>query len=174
MNILLLFLQLTYVQYGLASVYNDKVYACPKASYKYTHLHTAASRTLECGTIINIKRLDTDKIVKAVISDRGPYGTCNPGKRDTRACGHNSKWKNGRKLIKSKMPIESHNWRGVLDMSRPLARELGVKNRLIPVLIYTDPANDLPSNVDPLDTNETNNAIKINKIDKLASMEIGP
>lgn len=140
-------LQLAVVQYGLASVYNDKTYACPKSSYQYTHLPTAAHRSLPCGSIINVKIIDSDKEVKAVIADRGPYGACKPSKISSRACGFGSKWINGRDFVKKKLPMNSATWRGILDMSMPLAKRLGVKNRLVPVVIYTDLANSAPSNV---------------------------
>lgn len=144
-----LILQIALVQYGLASVYNDKIYACPKSSYHYKHLPVAAHRELPCGTIINIKRVDTGKIVRAVVGDRGPFGACISFHGHTRACGLGSKWINGRNFVKNKRPMKLASWRGILDMSIPLAKRLGVRNRLVPVFIWTDFANTGPSSVNP-------------------------
>lgn len=150
------------VNFGYASVYNDLVLACPKSTYKKTGLPVAAHRWLPCGTIINVKRIDTGKVAKAVIGDRGPYGACIPSKKNTRACGQGSKWINGRDFVRKKRPMKSAAWRGILDMSIPLARRLGVKNRLIPVVIYTDLANSKPLNTVPDDLGSKKIVIKSN------------
>lgn len=131
---------------GLASVYDDAILACPKSSYQKTKLPTCAHRDLPCGAVVFIKRVDGNKIIKAVVADRGPFGVCKPSNKNTRACGTGSKWVNGRNYFKKKIPMESATWRGVLDMSIPLAKSLGIKNRLIPVIIYSDLANSKISN----------------------------
>src|SRR5260221_6230321 len=83
------------IDIGLASVYHDKYLACPKYTYKYTGLDTCAHRSLPCGSVINIKRIDTGKTVQAVVADRGPFGICRPSNKNTRACGMGSIWSNG-------------------------------------------------------------------------------
>lgn len=159
------------VDFGLASVYNDKIYACPKSTYKKTGLPVCANRDLPCGTILNVKRIDNEREAKCVVADRGPYGACIPSKKNTRACGQGAKWINGRNFVKKKKPMLSATWRGILDMSKPLARRLGVKNRLVPVVIYTDFANIEPSIVIPDDEDDPKLARKDNNIDNLTLSE---
>lgn len=165
------FMNMQSIDVGLASVYNDRVYACPKASYKYTGLPVCANRELPCGTILNVKRIDTDQVARCVVGDRGPYGACTPSKKNTRACGHGSKWINGRNFIKKKKPMNLATWRGILDMTRPLARILGVKNRLVPVVIYTDFANNEPSSIIPDDEDDPKLERISNNIDTLTFLE---
>lgn len=160
------------VDVGLASVYNDKVLACPKSTYRHTGLPVCANRDLPCGTILNVKRVDTEQVAKCVVADRGPYGACIPSKKNSRACGHGAKWINGRNFVKKKKPMNSAIWRGILDMSKPLARLLGVKNRLVPVVIYTDFANNEPSSIIPDDEDDPKLDRISNKIDTLTTLEI--
>ena len=155
------------VDVGLASVYNDKVLACPKSTYKKTGLPICANRDLPCGTILNVRRIDNDKLARCVVADRGPYGACTPSKKNTRACGHGSKWINGRNFVKKHKPMNSATWRGILDMSLALARRLGVKNRLVPVVIYTDFANNEPFSIFPDDEDDPKLDRKPNNIDNL-------
>lgn len=159
------------VDVGLASVYNDKVLACPASSYKKTGLPVCANRDLPCGTILNVKRADNGKVARCVVADRGPYGACIPAKKNTRACGRGAKWINGRNFIKKKSPMNSAVWRGILDMSKPLARALGVKNRLVPVVIYTDHANNEPSSVFPDEIDDPKLERISNNIDTLTLLE---
>ncbi len=162
------------VNFGLASVYNDAVLACPKSTYKKTGLPTVAHRELPCGTIINVKRIDTGKVVKAVVADRGPFGACMPSKKGSRACGPGAKWINGRNFVKKKLPMNTATWRGILDMSMALAKRLGVKNRLIPVVIYTDHANSEPFNVIPDEVDDPKlerNSIDFNILTLLGSTQ---
>lgn len=160
MNILILIATLvdtttiSHVDIGLASVYNDRVFACPRSTYKKIRLPTCANRDLPCGTILNVKRIDSNKTARCVVADRGPYGACIPSKRNTRACGHGLRWINGRNFVRKKKPMDSANWRGILDMSITLARHLGVKDRLVPVFIWTDFANTGPSYVIPDDIDD--------------------
>lgn len=160
------------VDVGMASVYNDKVYACPKSTYKHTGLPVCANRDLPCGTILNVKRVDTEQVAQCVVGDRGPYGACIPSKKNTRACGQGSKWINGRNFVKKKKPMISASWRGILDMSRPLARRLGVKNRLVPVVIYTDFANNIPFSITPDDEDDPKLERISNNIDTLTFLEM--
>lgn len=173
MIILLLFgiLNMQEIDVGLASVYNDKVLACPKSTYKSTGLPICANRDLPCGTILNVKRIDTEQVARCVVADRGPYGACVPSKRGSRACGPGSKWINGRNFIKKKKPMKMATWRGILDMSKRLARTLGVKNRLVPVVIYTDFANNEPSSIIPDDEDDPKLDRISNKIDTLTTLE---
>lgn len=159
------------IDVGLASVYNDKILACPKNTYKYAELPTCANRNLPCGTILNVKRMDTDKVAKCVVADRGPFGACVPSKRNTHACGHGSKWINGRKFVKNKIPMNTATWRGILDMSMPLAKKLNVKNRLVPVFIYTDFANSGPSSIIIDDIDDPKLERNSNKINVLTLLE---
>lgn len=147
--IIILLLQLANVQYGLASVYNDKVFACPKSTYKNNKLPTCASRTLPCGTVVTVKRLDNGKVALGRVIDRGGFGVCVPSTKNSRACGQGLKWKNGRNYFKYNLPMGLATWRGILDMSPALAHKLGAKNRLVPVVIYTGTANNEPSVVNP-------------------------
>lgn len=159
------------IDVGLASVYNDKIYACPKTSYKHTGLPTAAHRELPCGTVINVKRVDTGKTVKAVVADRGPFGACVPYKGTSRACGNGLRWINGRDFVRKKKPMVTAVWRGILDMSLPLAKLLNVKNRLVMVVIYTDFANNVPSNVWDDDVDDPKLSRKVNEINSLTLLE---
>lgn len=159
------------VDVGLASVYNDKVLACPKSTYKKTGLPVCASRDLPCGTILNVRRVDNNKIARCVVGDRGPYGACVPSKKNTRACGRGQKWINGRNFIKKKKPMNLATWRGILDMTPRLARALGVKNRLVPVFIYTDLANSTPSTIIPDDEDDPKLARNPNNFDSLTILE---
>ena len=93
------------VDVGLASVYNDKILACPKSTYQKTKLPICANRELPCGTILTVKRIDNNKEAKCVVADRGPYGACVPSKNNTRACGRGQKWINGRNFVKKKKPM---------------------------------------------------------------------
>lgn len=166
------FMDMQQVDVGLASVYHDKVFACPKSTYKQTGLPTVAHRTFPCGTIINVKRIDVDgEIIRAVVADRGPFGACIPSKKSTRACGHGSKWINGGRLFRQKNIVKSINWRGILDMSGPLAKLLGVKNRLVPVVIYTDLANNQPFSVIPDNYDDPKLERKSNVFDILTALE---
>jgi hypothetical protein len=142
------------VDVGLASVYNDKIFACPRATYKQVRLPICANRDLPCGTILNVKRIDTGQIAKCVVADRGPYGACVPSKKNSRACGHGLRWINGRNFVRNKRPMNLATWRGILDMSKPLARLLGVKNRLVSVVIYTDFANNESYSITPDDVDD--------------------
>ena len=176
MSFLLLFVlhfaDVNQVDIGLASVYNDKILACPKSTYKKTGLPICANRDLPCGTILNVKRVDNGKIARCVVADRGPYGACTPSKKNTRACGQGSKWINGRNFVKKKKPMNLATWRGILDMSVSLARRLGVQNRLVPVFIYTDFANTTPSSIIPDDTDDPKIERNSNNIDTLALLEM--
>lgn len=160
------------VDIGLASVYNDKILACPKSTYKKTGLPVCANRDLPCGTILNVQRVDNNKIAKCVVGDRGPYGACVPSKKNTRACGQGAKWINGRNFVKKKMPMNSVSWRGILDMSMALAKRLGVKNRLVPVFIYTDLANSEPSSIMPDNEDDPKLARNSNNYANLSTLEM--
>jgi len=169
--LVLSFMDLQSVDVGFASVYYDKTFACPKTSYIHTGLPVCANRELPCGTILNVKRIDTKQVAKCVVGDRGPYGVCVPSKKNTRACGHGSKWINGRNFIKKKKPMNTAVWRGILDMTRPLARLLGVKNRLVPVVIYTDFANNAPFSIIPDDEDDPKLDRISNNLDTLTFLE---
>ena len=133
---------------GLASVYNDKVFACPRSSYAQTHLPTLANRTLPCGSVVSVMRLDTGRVVRAQVNDRGPFGACRPSPHShTRACGNGKKWINGRNYFKHNIPMITGNWRGIIDMSPKLAHLLGTKNGLIPVIISPETNNNALSGV---------------------------
>lgn len=160
------------VDIGLASVFNDKIFACPKSTYKKTGLPICAHRTLPCGTILNVERIDTEQTAKCVVADRGPYGCCLPAHINTRACGRGSKWINGRNFVRKKIPMKSAAWRGILDMSRPLAKLLNVKNRLVPVVIYTDFANSEISSITPDEIDDPKLERKSNNIDALMLLEM--
>lgn len=176
-RLLILFATLTSVQQvdtGLAGVYNNNAtLACPKYTYKKAGLPICASRDLPCGTILHVKRLDNGREARCVVADRGPYGFCTPSKKNTRACGKGSRWINGRIFIKKQKLIKSGTWRGILDMSTALARQLGVRNRVVPVLIWTDLANTEPSNIDPddLDDPKSRNSNDISILTSLESHE---
>jgi hypothetical protein len=156
---------------GLASVYDDKILACPRSSFKKTGLPICANRDLPCGTILNVKRIDNNKVARCVVADRGPYGACVPSKRNTRACGHGSRWINGRNFVRKKKPMNSANWRGILDMGPLLAKRLGVKNRLVPVFIWTDFANTAPSNIESDEIDDPKLSRMPNDVDTLTSLE---
>jgi hypothetical protein len=149
MNIILLVLmKFFYPQEGKASVYNDKVLACPKSTYKHTGLPVCANRELPCGTILTVIRTDNNKQAQCVIADRGPFGVCIKSNKNTRACGFGSRWINGRYIYKYNKPMINAVWRGILDMSRPFARKLGVyKNRLIPIIMYVSFTNNAIFNI---------------------------
>lgn len=132
------------VDVGLASVFNDKVLACPRTSYKHSNGNICAHRSLPCGEEVNIVRIDNGKISSCTIADRGPFGFCVQSKRNTRECGMGARWINGSKFIKHKTPIKSGTWRGILDMSPKVAKRLGIKNRLVRVMIYTKYTNTPP------------------------------
>lgn len=133
---------------GLASVYDDKVFACPRSSYASTHLPTLANRSLPCGSVVNVMRLDTGKVVRSVVIDKGPFGACFPSPHShTRACGNGKKWVNGRNYFKHNIPMITGNWRGIIDMSPKLAHMLGTKNGLIPVFISLETNNNALSGV---------------------------
>lgn len=153
MNLLLLIVQLFVAEQGLASVYSDKVFACPR-KMRIKQYPICAHRSLPCGSLITVKRLDNNVEVKCQIMDRGPYGICTPSHRNTRACGNGSKWSNGRNIIKNKIPMKLGTWRGILDMTKPLAKKLGVTNRLINVMIHTNIANNKLFAIETNDTDD--------------------
>lgn len=166
------FADMQQIDVGFASVYNDKVLACPKSTYSHTGLPTCANRDLPCGTVLNVKRIDADIVAKCVVADRGPYGACIPSKKNTRACGQGSKWINGRNFVKKKIPMITATWRGILDMSLALAKRLKVKNRLVPVVIYTDFANSDASSIIPDDVDDPKLERNSNNISILTQLEI--
>jgi len=166
------FADIQQIDVGLASVYNDRILACPKSTYKKTGLPICANRDLPCGTILNVRRIDVDKGARCVVADRGPYGACVPSKKNTRACGPGSRWINGRNFVRKKKPMNLATWRGILDMSIPLARRLGVRDRLVFVVIYTDFANSAPSSINPDDIDDPKIERNSNNIDTLARLEM--
>ncbi|MGH7884408.1 MAG: septal ring lytic transglycosylase RlpA family protein [Thermodesulfobacteriota bacterium] len=64
-----------YSESGFASWYGKKLHGEKTASGKDFDMHsfTAAHRTLPFGTIVNVTNLNNGRVVKVVITDRGPF-----------------------------------------------------------------------------------------------------
>lgn len=83
-----------------------------------------AHRTIPLGTRVLVCRLDRLRCVKTITFDRGPYG-CVPHEGT------------GWRVAGGRPRRCPHGWRfrGVADLSAPVARELGYRDGLRPVVV---------------------------------------
>lgn len=82
-----------------------------------------AHRTLPCGTVVMVQNLRTKQMATCVVADRGPYGATLP---------------NGEIILKLKAEEEG-TWRGLIDLSPPVARDIGLRGRELVTLVYESP-----------------------------------
>jgi rare lipoprotein A (peptidoglycan hydrolase) len=82
-----------------------------------------AHRSLPCGTMVLVHSLRTKKVATCTVVDRGPFGATLP---------------NGEIILKVRASEEG-TWRGLIDLSPAVARNLGLSGREQVGLIYERP-----------------------------------